>query len=150
MNFTPRKVNLYLAVRVPAAWWCGVRVRRIDDDSCTVSVRHRWFNQNPFRSMYFAVQAMAAEISTGTLLMRQLRASSGDLSMLLAGTEARFTKKARGLIRFECRDGAAARAAVERALASREPQLLRMRSTGLDAANVQVAELYYDWTLKQR
>jgi hypothetical protein len=34
-----------------------------------VSVKHRWINQNPFNSMYFAVQAMAAELATGALVM---------------------------------------------------------------------------------
>ena len=33
------------------------------------TVKHRWINQNPFNSMYFAVQAMAAELSTGALVM---------------------------------------------------------------------------------
>ena len=30
-----------------------------------VTVRHKWFNQNPFKSMFWAVQGMAAELSTG-------------------------------------------------------------------------------------
>jgi hypothetical protein len=35
--------------------------------------KHRWINQNPFNSMYFAVQAMAAELATGALVMFQIQ-----------------------------------------------------------------------------
>jgi len=37
------------------------------------TVKHRWLNQNPFNSMYFAVQAMAAELTTGALVMYQIK-----------------------------------------------------------------------------
>jgi hypothetical protein len=45
----------HLSVEFGKAWWEG----------CVATVKHRWINQNPFNSMYFAVQAMAAELSTG-------------------------------------------------------------------------------------
>jgi hypothetical protein len=57
---------------LPSAFICGVRVATIDEKQC-VSVKHRWINQNPFNSMYFAVQAMAAELATGALVMFQIQ-----------------------------------------------------------------------------
>ncbi|HEA31083.1 MAG TPA: thioesterase, partial [Leeuwenhoekiella sp.] len=53
--------------KLPSAWICGVRVQTIGRNTCTTTVRHRWINQNPFKSMFWAVQGMAAELSTGVL-----------------------------------------------------------------------------------
>ena len=61
--------NLYNFFNLPSVWWCGVRVKSVDEKSCLVKVRHSWINQNPFKSMFWAVQGMAAELTTGILLM---------------------------------------------------------------------------------
>lgn len=73
MNITSSKLNTFLFFKLPSAFWCGVRVKALNNSSSTVTVTHRWFNQNPFNSMYFAVQAMAAELSTGVLVMNQIK-----------------------------------------------------------------------------
>jgi len=148
MQFTPRNIHFFLFFRLPSAFWCGVRVQSISADECVTRVRHRWINQNPFRSMYFAVQAMAAELSTGALLMRLISDSGRRVSMLVAGNEMRFTKKARGRITFTCRDGALARQALERAIASGEGQPVWMTSTGCDECGDEVAQFRVEWTLK--
>ena len=69
MEFTPLKLNFFLFFKLPSAFWSGVRVKSISKEQCIVTVKHRWFNQNPFKSLYFAVQAMAAELTTGALVM---------------------------------------------------------------------------------
>ena len=75
MRLTASKLNKFLFLKLPSAFICGVRVKEIDENKCVVSVKHRWINQNPFNSMYFAVQAMAAELSTGALVMFQIQKS---------------------------------------------------------------------------
>jgi hypothetical protein len=65
MNFTPTRINVFNFFKLPSVWWCGIRVTKIDHISCQVKVVHRWINQNPFKSMFWAVQGMAAELSTG-------------------------------------------------------------------------------------
>ena len=69
MNVSPRKLNTFLIFKLPAAFFCGVRTKVLDDAKCVVSVKHRWINQNPFNSMFWAVQGMAAELTTGALVM---------------------------------------------------------------------------------
>jgi hypothetical protein len=73
MHFTPRKINLFMALRLPAAFLCGVRAQNITEQECIATVRYRWISQNPFQSMYFAVQAMAAELTTGILVLFQIK-----------------------------------------------------------------------------
>jgi hypothetical protein len=73
MELTPSKINTFLFFKLPSAFICGVRVKQLETNKGVVTVKHRWINQNPFNSMYFAVQAMAAELSTGALVMHQIK-----------------------------------------------------------------------------
>ena len=79
------QINLFLFFKLPSAFWCGVRLKSITQEQCVTSVRHRWFNQNPFQSMYFAVQAMAAELSTGALVMQNIKESGKKISWISNG-----------------------------------------------------------------
>ena len=69
MKATPRAINSYIFFKLPSCYLTGVRVKTIDQTCCVTSVRHRWINQNPFKSMFWAVQGMAAELATGALVM---------------------------------------------------------------------------------
>ena len=105
MKFTSRKLNLFTVFNLPAAYFTGVRTKSIDAQKCIVTVKHRWINQNPFKSMFWAVQGMAAELSTGALIMMKIQKSQQKISMLVTQNNARFTKKAKGLITFTCEQG---------------------------------------------
>ena len=50
---------------LPSAWICGVRVDSIENNKCTVRVKLGFFNKNPFKSLFWAVQGMAAEMPGG-------------------------------------------------------------------------------------
>ena len=84
MEISPSKLNAFLFFKLPSAFWCGVRAKVITPDKCVATVTHKWFNQNPFKSMYFAVQAMAAELTTGALVMYQIKKSEKKISMLVS------------------------------------------------------------------
>jgi len=148
MRLTPSKINLFLFFKLPAAFWCGVRTKTITPDACTTSVRHRWINQNPFQSMYFAVQAMAAELSTGALVMYHIKESGQNISMLVANNKATYSKKATGRINFRCEDGAALSQAIAKAIATGEGVTVWMKSIGTNQSNETVSETHFEWTLK--
>lgn len=148
MQFTPSKLNTFLFFKLPSAYWSGVRVKTISQNSCTVTVRHKWINQNPFRSMYFAVQAMAAELSTGALVMLHIKNCGADISMLVAGNRSTFTKKARGLITFTCNDGQLVEQAIQRAISGGQGETFTMTSVGMDEKGDKVSEFYFEWTIK--
>ena len=105
MPIKPSKINAFLFFKLPSAYFCGVRVKTISDTTCVTSAKHRWINQNPFKSMFWAVQGMAAELSTGAMVMSTIKASNRKVSMLVANNNASFSKKARGRITFTCNDG---------------------------------------------
>ena len=142
------KINLFLFYKLPAAFWCGVRLKSIDLQNCTTTVKHRWFNQNPFNSLYFAVQAMAAELSTGALVMQSIRSSGHRISMLVASNKCVFTKKATGRIHFICQDGASIEKAIHEILATCEGRTVWLKSIGTNEKGEVVAEMDFEWTLK--
>ena len=143
-----RKLNTFTFLKLPAAWWTGVRVRAMDEEKAVVTVKHSWRNQNPFRSMFWAVQGMAAELTTGVLVMDQIRKSGKRISMLVANNNATFTKKATGTITFTCTDGNKIREAVKHAIETGEGQTVWMQSTGVNAEGIPVSTFNFEWTLK--
>ncbi|MFA7445832.1 MAG: DUF4442 domain-containing protein [Flavobacteriaceae bacterium] len=148
MKFTPSKLNTFLFFKLPSAYISGVRVKKITEQSCEVTVRHRWINQNPFRSMYFAVQAMAAELTTGALVMYQIQKSKKKISMLVFSNKSSFTKKATGKITFSCSEGHKITEAINKAIETKEGQTCWMKSVGINEKGEQVAVFEFEWTVK--
>ncbi len=148
MNITPRKLNTFLLFKLPSAWICGVRVIKIDRTSCTVIVKHRWINQNPFNSMFWAVQGMAAELTTGAMVTDYIRNSGKKISMLVANNNATFTKKATGRITFICNDGHLVEDAIKKTIETGEGQTVWMKSIGTNSDGVQVSTFNFEWTVK--
>lgn len=148
MYISPLKLNTFLFFNLPSAFWSGVRVKSFSNDKCVVTVKHRWFNKNPFNSIYFAVQAMAAELSTGTLVMMKIRESKKNISMLVANNKANFSKKATGRITFTCSDGSLVENAIQKTIETGEGQTLWMKSIGMNQKGEQVSEMDFKWSIK--
>ena len=91
--------------KLPAAWLSGVRLSLINDSRCEVKVKFKWINQNPYRSMFWAVQGMAAELTTGMLVTKEIRERNVNISMLVTSNSSKFLKKATGRITFSCDQG---------------------------------------------
>lgn len=135
-------------IKLPAAYFTGVRTRHLDDTTCVVSVKHRWINQNPFNSMFWAVQGMAAELTTGALVMKKIRESGQKISMLVASNNASFTKKATGRITFTCNEGHKIDDAIKKAIETKEGQTVWLNANGVNADGVEVSSFNFEWTLK--
>ena len=148
MNLEVKKINIFLLFKLPSAFFCGVRVKEINETECIVTVKHRWINQNPFNSLYFAVQAMAAELSTGALVIKQIKRSEKNISMLVANNKSNFTKKATGQITFTCNDGHLINEAIQKTIATREGQTFWMKSIGTNQKGEQVSEMDFEWSIK--
>ena len=148
MELTPSKFNAFTMFKLPCAWLSGVRVKFINEENCKVTVKHRWFNQNPFNSMFWAVQGMAAELTTGALIVAQIRMSKKNISMLVANNNANFSKKARGRITFNCHDGMAIKKAINATINTGEGQTIWMQSVGTDEKGDIVSTFNFEWTLK--
>ena len=148
MALTPSKINTFTFFKLPSAWWCGVRLKYIDHSRAVTTVRYKWMNQNPFKSMFWAVQGMAAELSTGAMVMNEIQRSGKDISMLVAQNRASFTKKAKGRIDFSCEDGHLIAGAIQKAIETGEGQTVWMKSIGVNQEGVEVSTFQFEWSLK--
>ena len=147
---SPFQYNLYNFFKLPSVWWCGIRVKSVNEESCLVSVKHRWINQNPFKSMFWAVQGMAAELSTGLLLMNEIARTKKSFSMLVLNNKANFSKKATGRISFNCNQGRQIKDCLNKAISLGTPQTIWLNSSGLDSKGDIVSKFSFEWSLKLR
>lgn len=149
MKFTPHKINSFLFLKLPAAFFCGVRVKQLEINQCITSITHRWINQNPFNSLYFAVQAMAAELSTGALVMMHIKESNQKISMLVANQKGNYNRKATGKITFTCNEGDKVVSAIEETMRTGEGVTFWMTSVGKDQDGEVVSTSEFEWRLKK-
>lgn len=148
MKLTTAIFNRFLLFKLPSAFICGVRVKEITFNRCVVSVKHRWINQNPFNSMYFAVQAMAAELTTGALVMLHIQESAKNIGMLVVSNTSVFTKKATGRITFVCENGNEIQSVIKNTIETGQSQTFWLKSVGTNEKGEQVSEMNFEWTIK--
>lgn len=147
---TAGQFNRNLLFVLPSAWLCGVRVSELSNGVARTQVTHKWINQNPFRSMFWAVQGMAAELSAGVMVMRDVQHTGSPISMLVVSNRATFTKKAKGRITFTCEDGEKSRQAIQKAIETAEGVTFWMKSTGTDEKGDTVATFEFEWSVKAK
>ena len=146
----PVKYRLFLLGNLPLAFFAGVKVDALSGEAARITIPQRWFNKNPFRSIYLGMLTMAAEISTGILCMGAVYKRQPSVSLLPVNMQAVFHKKATGTITFTCSDGAIIHAAVEEAIATGESRTVSCHSTGRNKAGELVAEFTFSWSFKAR
>jgi hypothetical protein len=146
----PLKGKLFLLLKLPSAFFSGVRIQSIDEQRCFVTVPYKWFSQNPFRSTYFACLAMAAEMTTGVLGLMQIMGRKPSVSMLVVSLEANYFKKATDTTTFVCEDGKAIEQLVDEAIATGEARSMKAKSVGRNKAGEIVAEFYITWSFKAK
>jgi len=144
------KFRFFLLLKMPIAWIAGMRLDRMDHQSCTASMPYRWLSQNPFRSIYFATQAMAAELSTGALAMAAITGTRPAVSMLITTMTAQYSKKATQRVTYTCNQGDAITEAVNRAIASGEGEEVTVESIGTMADGTEVSRFSFTWSFKAR
>lgn len=146
----PLKFRLFMLGKLPAAFFAGLKIEAFDEAHAVVSVKQKWFNKNPFGSVYFAVLTMAAEMSTGLLSMGNTFKRNPSLSMLVINTQANFYKKATGKINFTCSNGNTISSAVDDAIKTGEGKTIACIATGTNELGEKVAEIICTWSFKAR
>lgn len=142
--------RLFLLYSLPLAFVTGIKVKELNEKGAMTTVKYRWINKNPFKSMYFAVLAMAAEMSTGILLIDGTRNSKPAISMLVVKNSAEYFKKAVGKITFTCTDGALIADSIKKAKESGQGVLIETKTIGKDESGDIVAEFVFTWSMKAK
>ncbi len=144
------KYNIFLLTKLPAAYFCGARLKSINSNECSVKITHNWFNQNPYKSMFWAAQGMAAELTTALMLTDKINKSGYDISMLLISSKSNYYKKATGTIVFNCSEGNNMDEMMNKLISSNTPQTITLSSKGINQNKVTVSKFIFEWSLKIR
>ncbi len=147
---SPVLIRLFFLTKLPAALFAGLRVRTLDENRCEATVPYGWRTKNPFQSMYFAVQAMAAELSTGAIAGILVDAAPQKVGMLIVNVEATFGKKGTSTVTFTCEDGPKLAAAIQETLRTGEKAKASAVSVGRMADGTEVSRFVFTWSFKRR
>ena len=148
MKITPKKINSFMLFKLPMAYFGGVRVTSLNEEKAVVSIKHKWANQNPYKSMFWAAQGMAAEMSTAVLVMQEIEKTNRKFSMLVTHQEGDFFKKATKKIVFTCKGGNQIREAIQEAIKTGEGQVIVLTSEAKNEDGIVVSNFQFQWSLK--
>ena len=143
-------LGLYMLANLPAGLFSGMRVEHVDEHRCVTSVPFRWRNQNPFKSTYFAILSMAAELSSGAPAMIAVRGAPASVALIIVGMEAEFIKRANTKITFTCEEVSKINAAIEETLQTGESTTTTVTTEGKDTNGVIVARFHFTWSFRKR
>ena len=146
----PWGFRAYLLAKLPLAACAGLKLRRLEEDGCTVALPGGWRTRNPFGSTYFAAQLMAAEMSTGAPAMVLVEGAPASVALILREVRARFDKRIVGRSTYTFTDIAGMRAAVAQAAAAPEPVLFTATATAQTADGTPASTFEVTWSFKRR
>jgi hypothetical protein len=147
---SPIQFKFFLLSKLPASFFAGLSIQEFTTTKSVVRVKHSWFTQNPFRSMYFAVEAMAAEMASGMLVFGQVYKRQPAISMLVVKMEVDFVKKATGVILFTCDEGEKIQEQINQSIQDGEAKTFICTSTGKNELNETVAVFNITWSVKAK
>jgi len=142
--------RLFYFKNLPMALISGIRLIHLDEGKSIAEVPYRWRNKNPFKSMYFAVQCMAAELSTGAPALLALKSADADIAIIIVGLKSEFVKKATTKITFTCLDYPLFIQAISRLEQSGDTEVVTAKTIGRDVDGDEVARFEFSWSFKRR
>ena len=146
----PLKFRAGLMINLPLASVTGVKITKLEDDVCEVTVPYKFLNKNPFNTTYWAVLGMAAEMASGALLLNYTHKHKPSISTFVIGCEAKFVKRAVGLTTFVCTQGLEIAECVLKTSENFEAQQIDAITTAYNEAGEMVAEFSFTWGIKAR
>ena len=89
------KFKLFLLFKLPMGFLCGMRIKELNNESCQVTVPYKWLNKNPFKSTFWAVLGMAAEMNGAALLLQYTQGQKPQSQPILFHAKPNSLKKQR-------------------------------------------------------
>ena len=142
--------KLFAIKKLPLAFLTGFKIIELNESQCVTCVTYKYLNKNPFRSTFWAVLGMAAELSTGAYAILATRGKNESVAMILVSTRGEFVKKATGVTTFTCTDWHEIETAANRATETNEPQIAKSISKGFNTEGETIATFEFTWSFKKR
>ena len=140
--------KLFLILKLPLAFLAGVKLKSLNDTQSTVQLKYNCLNKNPFKSIYFAALSMAAELASGILAASFNYKNKPVISMLVVGVNIEFSKKAVGLIDFNCIQGKEIQDCINKSIKRKKGQTIVVTTTAKDEQGDIVAAFNITWSFK--
>ena len=144
------KQRFFYFKNLPMALISGIKLIQLDEEKSIAEVPYRWRNKNPFKSMYFAVQCMAAELSTGAPALLALKGADADIVLIIIDLKAKFVKKATTKITFTCEDYKLFTQALSQLKQVGDIVEVTAKTVGRDTNEEEVARFDFTWSFKLR
>jgi hypothetical protein len=143
-------LKIAILFQVPMDFIAGIRLRELNEEACTITCPYRWLNKNPFKSTFWAVLGMAAELSTGALVKMYTYKLEPSIAIIVGDCTGEFKAKAKDLTTFVCKDGKRIAATVKKAIKTGEPQEVLCKTVGYSREGEEVACFTFTWKMKRR
>ena len=140
----------FMGAKLPLGLIAGLRVESVSALESVVSVPFGWRSQNPFRSIYFAAQAMAAEMSTGLLGMLAVQSAPASVAIIITNMDAKFIKKANQRTYFHCQGGTDLFEGVAKSIETGEGVEVPVKSIGTLKDDTLISEFSFTWSFRVR
>ena len=147
---SPFKFGLFKLTKLPLSYIVGIKIIDLSENSSATSVKYNFLNSNPFKSMYFAVLSMTAELSTGALALLSMAKFNESIAVLVIESNGKFYKKAKGKIKFICEDGQKFKISLNECVNNNLPTTVTANSKGFNSNGDLVCEYNFTWSFKVR
>jgi len=142
--------RLLMVAQVPMVFLAGIKLTTLSDTVSATTIPFKFLNKNPFKSIYFAAQSMAAELSTAAPILLAVDGQKPSIAFILVDLQVSFYKKAVGKTTFTCSNVAQVFEAVAEAVSTGEGVKVPLRTVGTLADGTVVSEFTFTWSMKQR
>ena len=147
-------LSFYFFKNVPMLWLSGIKLLELSQKHAVTQIPFKWYyrwqNMNPFKSIYFAVQCMAAELSTASIASLAIKGSRPSIALIVISMSSKYFKKAVGNTIFTCEDGDKIFQVVEEAIKTGNGVTVETKSIGRLDDGTKVSEFYFTWSFKKR
>ncbi|MDF2157844.1 DUF4442 domain-containing protein [Algoriphagus sp. CAU 1675] len=144
----PTYFSIAMLLKLPSVVFWGIRIKTLNSGLCQVTLPFTWKTQNPFKSIYFAALAGAAELSTGALCQMAM-AGKGQFSMLVVEFRSEFYKKANQKITFTCDQGKELFELLEK-MEPGDTEKLTLISSGKNESGEEIGRFFVTWSFKRK
>lgn len=147
---SPLKFGLFKIFKLPLAFITGIKLHELSEQEAVTSIRYKYLNKNPFNSLYFAVLAMTAELSTGALALFSIAKHNSSIAVLVVESHGKFYKKGTGKVTFVCSAGHEFKRELKRCVDEKTSVTVKANTKGYNEQNELICEYDFTWSFKVR
>jgi len=111
---TDRNILRFLKIRIPALWFFGPRLVRLDGEVSEILIPLSWRTKNHLGVMYIGALCAGADLAAGMGAARHIFAGPERVDLLFKDLHAEFLKRADGDVLFRSAEGRVVAEAVAR------------------------------------